>query len=89
MASDDHWRATYDRWKLATPPEYEGDDPPDRQDPGECQRCDGSGWIVVNQLGRYLGPGPVPDTSTARGLYDEPCDACGNSGVILEEDDNK
>jgi DnaJ-class molecular chaperone len=80
--ADDDWKRTYDEWKLRTPPEYECDDPPSRQDPGECERCRGSGWIVVNRLGRYIAAGPVPDYSRSRFVFDEPCDGCGGSGVI-------
>ena len=85
----ERWKGSLDAWKTRTPPEYEGDDPPDAQDLGECQRCCGSGWIVVNSLGRYLGAGPVPDYSTGRGLHDAECDACGGSGWICypEEED--
>lgn len=79
--------SSYDNWKLRTPPEYEADDPPDRQDPGECQRCQGSGWIVCNRLGRYLGAGPLSEYSTMRGLHDAKCDACGGSGWISEPED--
>lgn len=32
----DAWRDSYDSWKLASPPEYEGEDPIDEDDPTEC-----------------------------------------------------
>lgn len=83
----DRWRDGYDNWKLRTPPEYEADDPPPSQDPGECQRCQGSGWIVCNRLGRYLGAGPLTEYVTMRGLHDAECDACGGSGTIYEPED--
>lgn len=51
-------------------------------DDGECQRCQGSGWIICNQLGRYLGAGPLPEFSAYRGLHDAECDACNGSGRI-------
>ena len=85
--SNERWKASYDIWKTATPPEYEVDDPPPSQEPGECQRCRGSGWIVCNSLGRYLGAGPLPEYSTMRGLHDTACDACDGSGFITEWDE--
>lgn len=45
----DAWRDSYDRWKLATPPEYEREEAPDR-----CPCChDG----VVDPATNYRNPG--------------------------------
>lgn len=85
----ERWRDSYDLWKTRTPPEYEADDPPPEQEPGECRRCHGSGWIICNRLGRYLGAGPLTEYVTMRGLHDAECDACGGSGVIYEPEDDE
>lgn len=37
---------TYDQWKLATPPEYEG------PEPVECPMCGGSGYVVEDDGAR-------------------------------------
>jgi hypothetical protein len=75
----DRWKGSLDAWKTREP---ECDDPRS-QEPGECERCRGSGWIAVNSLGRYLGPGPVPQYTTHR-LRSVECDACGGCGVIAD-----
>lgn len=80
----EHWRNTYDAWKLASPyDDYDGPEP--QEDPGTCRRCNGSGWIgVTASSGRYVGPGPVPED--ARGFRDARCDGCGGAGQIFAEE---
>jgi hypothetical protein len=85
VVSDDRWKGSLDAWKTREP---ECDDPRS-QEPGECERCRGSGWIIVNRLGRYLAAGPRPDYSSRRFVFCEPCDGCDGRGVIpdLEADE--
>lgn len=48
----------------------------------ECERCDGSGFIVERNTFpmSYVGPGPAPDY--ARGVTDSRCDECHGRGVV-------
>jgi hypothetical protein len=87
---DESWKGSYDAWKLATPPEYEWTDRPEpQQDPGPCRLCNGTGWIVCTTYGRYVAAGPLPEYSSARGVHDAQCDACGGSGEIVEEEEDE
>jgi hypothetical protein len=64
---DDGWRDSYDAWKLATPPEYEREDPPE----GDCPQCGGEGHLV------NFGDPIVCDACDGSGRDPtEPCPGC-------------
>jgi DnaJ-class molecular chaperone len=84
--SDDRWRDTYDAWKLASP--YDNDEIEVQTDLGECLTCKGSGIILVNRHGGYLGAGPW-DEHMGDGIWERNCPACGGVGHIGEDDEDQ
>jgi hypothetical protein len=64
VLSDDRWRDSYDAWKLATPPEYDGDDEPEDDcdhegyeldiltGRAECTRCEHAWYMTDAEIER-------------------------------------
>ena len=72
----------YDEWKLRSP--YDTDEPERQTHPGPCALCRGTGIIVTNRAGRYVGGGPLPDPPP-RGFWESDCPSCGGVGEIADE----
>ncbi len=57
----------------------------------DCERCNGTGVIVLKLLRggwggtRYLCGGTAPDY--ARGVIEDDCDVCGGVGYIAQEEE--
>lgn len=64
----ERWRDTYDVWKLATPPEHEG------EDEVPCPECKGAGMILIGY--EFADDGRRIDII-------EDCDHCNCSGTVL------
>lgn len=75
----------YDAWKTRSP--YEEELEP-QTDPGPCELCRGTGVIITNRAGRYVGGGILPDPAP-RGLLESDCPNCGGTGEIADEEDEE